>query len=216
MMDEAGARNTGRLALAIGAVAAGSAVCLGTYFAAGGPFGTINDIGNAATGLLSGLLAWRLRRQIPERAGDVAVGGALFGGAITVVGSTLVVSGTTGFLFAGLVSGVGFAGIGAWLVILNRTAGEVGLWPSRLRALGVAAGALMAVGVVLAPGIVLRLDDMATAPTWVWIGFLGWLGTYVAYPAWAIWMGNGQRRSFDARVTASTQTERDVPSWTGG
>ena len=216
MMDEAGARNTGRLALAVGAVAAGSAVCLGTYFATGGPFGTINDIGNAATGLLSGWLVWRLRRKIPGRAGDVAVGAALVGAAITVVGSALVVSGTTGFLFAGLVSSIGFAGIGAWLVILNRRTGEVGAWPSRLRALGVAAGALMAVGVVLAPGIFLRLDDPATAPTWVWIGFLGWLGTYVAYPAWAIWMGTVHRRSFDARETASTQPEREVASWTGG
>ena len=47
----------------------------------------------------------------------------------------------------------------------------------------------MAVGVVLAPGIPLRLDDMETAPAWVWIGFVSWLGTYVVYPAWAIWMG---------------------------
>ena len=216
MMDEAGARSTGRLAMAVGVVAAGSAVCLGTYFAVGGPFGTINDIGNAATGVLSGWLALRLRRQIPGRAGDVAAGVALAGAAFTVVGSALVVVGTTGFLLAGLVSSLGFAGIGAWLVVVNRGTRDVASWPPRLRALGVAAGALMAVGVVMAPGIPLRLDDMATAPTWVWIGFVGWLGTYVAYPAWAIWMGNIQRRSFDGRETASTQPERDVASWTGG
>jgi hypothetical protein len=47
----------------------------------------------------------------------------------------------------------------------------------------------MAVGVVAAPGILLRLDDLQTAPAWVWIGFLSWLGTFVAYPAWAIWLG---------------------------
>jgi hypothetical protein len=189
MMDEARAPSTGHLALAVGIVAAGSAACLATYFVVGGPFGTINDVGNAATGILSGLLAWRLRRQFSSRAADVALGAALVGAAVTVVGSALVASGTTGFLFAGLVSSVGFAGIGAWLVLVNGSAGEAAAWPRRLRAFGRAAGVLMAIGVVLAPAILLRLDDMATAPAWVWIGFLSWLGTYVAYPAWAIWVG---------------------------
>ena len=51
------------------------------------------------------------------------------------------------------------------------------------------------------PGIALRLDDMATAPAWVWIGFLSWLGMYVAYPAWAIWMGLVEtRRRAGARL----------------
>lgn len=189
MMNDARARDTGRLALGVGAVAAGSAVCLATYFAVQGPFGTINDVGNAATGILSGVLAWRLRRQVAGRGEGVAVGAALVGAAITVIGSALVVSGTTGFFLAGLVSSVGFAGIGTWLVVLNRSAGEDAPWPRRHRSLGVAAGALMALGVVMVPGIFLRLDDMATAPAWVWVGYLGWLGIYVVYPAWAIWMG---------------------------
>lgn len=193
-MNVARDRDTGRLALAIGVVAAGSAACLATYFAVRGPFGTINDVGNATTGVLSGWLAWRLRGQLSGPAGDIAVGAALAGAAITVVGSALVVSGTTGFLLAGLVSSVGFAGIGAWLVIVNRSAGAVAAWPRRLRRLGIVAGGLMAVGIVTAPGIPLGLDDMLTAPVWVWIGFLGWLGTYGIYPAWAIWMGTVQTR----------------------
>jgi hypothetical protein len=192
MMDDERARDSRRLALAIGAVAAGSAVCLAAYFAVKGPFGTINDLGNAATGVLSGWLAWRLRLDVPSRAGRLAVGGALAGAALTVLGSALVISGTTGFMFAGLVSSVGFAGIGAWLIVLNRRADIQGE-PGRRRVLGIVAGALMALGVVLLPGIPLRLDDMATAPTWVWIGFVGWLGTYVAYPAWAIWFGTADR-----------------------
>ncbi|MEO8230081.1 MAG: hypothetical protein ABI628_10015, partial [Chloroflexota bacterium] len=66
-MDDTRSRNTGRLALAIGVAAAGSAACLATYFVVGGPFGTINDIGNAATGILSACLAWRLRGQLSGR-----------------------------------------------------------------------------------------------------------------------------------------------------
>ncbi len=187
-MDDTRSRDTGRLALAIGLVAVGSAACLATSFAVGGPFGTINDIGNAATGVLSACLAWRLRGQLSGRARVLAVGVALAGAGVTVVGSALVISGTTTFLLAGLVSSLGFAGIGAWLVVLNRT-GAAASWPWWLRGFGVAAGALMAVGVVVAPGIVLRIDDMATAPWWVWIGFVGWLGIFVAYPAWSIGLG---------------------------
>jgi hypothetical protein len=104
---------------------------------------------------------------------------------------------------AGLVSSVGFAGIGAWLLVASRTYAAAA-WPRGIRRLGVAAGALMAVGVVSAPGVLLRLDDMATAPAWVWIGFLSWLGTFVAYPAWAIRMGIVEMRLAGRFRSAST------------
>jgi hypothetical protein len=193
MMNEVRDQDTGRLALAIGVTAVGSVACFATFFAVGGPFGTINDIGNAATGVLSAGLAWRLRRQIPGRAGSVAVGAAVAGAGLTVAGSTLVVSGTTGWFLAGLVSSVGFAGIGAWLVVLNKSDAIESVLPRRLRSLGIAAGALMALGIAAAPGIVLRLDDAGTAPAWVWIEALGWLGAFVAYPAWAIWLASETR-----------------------
>jgi len=196
MMNETGHRDTGRLALAIGVVAAGSAVSLATYFALAlqEPFGTISDIGNGATGVLSAALAWRLRGLVPGRAGNLAVGAALVGAAITVAGSALVVSETTGFFLAGLVSSVGFAAIGTWLVVLDRSEAVADAWPPRLRTLGTAAGALMTLGFVSAPGIVLGLDDMATAPAWTWVGSLGWLGIFVVYPAWAIWLASVETR----------------------
>jgi hypothetical protein len=188
-MNEGRHRDTGRLALAVGVCAAGSAVCLATFYAVQGPFGTINDIGNATAGVLSAGLAWRLRRLIPGRTGDVAVGLATVGAGLTVTGSVLVISGTTGFFLASLVSSVGFAGIGTWLLALNRSDSVAAVWPRGIRRLGIAAGALMALGIVAAPGIFLRLDDMSTAPGWVWIGLVGWLGSFVVYPAWAIWLG---------------------------
>jgi hypothetical protein len=173
--------------MAVGAVAAGSAICLATYFAVGGPFGTINDLGNAAIAVLSGALAWRVRNEL---SGSVRVGGlsaALAGASVAAIGSGLVLSGSTGFLLAGLVSSLGFAGIGTWLLLLSQGAGAS--WPGTMRALATAAGALMLLGVVGTPGIALRIDDMATAPGWVWLALLGWLGIYVAYPAWAIRFG---------------------------
>jgi len=198
MMNEARHQDTGRLALALGVVAIGSAACLVTYSVVQGPFGTINDIGNAATGVLSAGLAWRIRRQLSGRPANVSVGAALVGAAIAVAGSALVVSGTTGWFLAGLVSSVGFAGIGGWLVVLNTSAYGAAVTPRRLRLLGIAAGALMTVGVVALPGIVLRLDDMATAPAWVWIAFVGWFGTFVVYPAWAIWLASETRQDRQA------------------
>ena len=206
MMDDPRARDTGRLAIAAGVVAAASAASLATFFAVQGPFGTINDIGNAATGILGACLAWRLRDRLTGRARDVAVAAAVAGASITVVGSALVVSRTTGFFLAGLVSSVGFAGIGAWLLALDRSAGAAE-WPRRLRSVGGIAGGLMVLGVLTAPGIALGLDDMATAPSWVWIGQLGWLGTFVVFPVWAIWLG----------ILGTRREERaGVPSWIGG
>ncbi len=190
-------RDVNRLALGIGVVAAGSAVSLATYFAAQGPFGTINDVGNASTGVLTAALAWRLRHDLPAGTGALALGAATAGAALTVVGSGLVVSGTTTFLLGGLVSSVGFAGIGAWLFAASRSPRIGRAWSSPLRRLGLAAGALMATGVVAIPGVILRLDDAATAPWWAWLGFTGWLGIYVVLPLWAA------RRASETRRAAS-------------
>jgi hypothetical protein len=188
-MDDKGIPGARTLAFSVGGVAAGSAISIATYFAIGGPFGTLNDLGNAAIGLLSATLAWRLRRLVsgPRRA--FAVGAAIVGAAVTLLGTALVVSGTTGWFIAGLVSSIGFAGIGAWLIIANRSPALAAAWPAGPRWLGVAAGGLMVAGIAAAPGVVLGLDDAATAPAWAWIGFIGWLGTYVGYPAWALWLG---------------------------
>jgi hypothetical protein len=157
--------------------------------------------------VLSAGLAWRLRRQLPGRLATLGVGAATVGAGLTVAGSALVISGTTGFFFAGLVSSVGFAGIGAWLMILNKGDAMTSTVPPRLRSLGIAAGALMALGIAAAPGIALGLDDMATAPGWALIGLVGWLGIFVVYPAWAIWLASVELRR-DRRAIA-------VPHGTG-
>lgn len=45
----------------------------------------------------------------------------------------------------------------------------------------------MAFGLAVAPGIFMRVDEPATAPWWIWIGSVGWMGTYLLYPAWSLW-----------------------------
>jgi hypothetical protein len=88
----------GRLAIVVGVVAFASATSLAIDFVAPGPIGRLNDLGNGLVGILSGLLAWALRHRILGAAsGTLALGAAVLGAAITVVGSSLVLSGTTGF-----------------------------------------------------------------------------------------------------------------------
>ena len=74
----------------------------------------------------------------------------------------------------------------------------------RLGKPGVATGGIMAVGFLGLAGIALRLDDANTAPGWVWIGFIGWLGAFVLYPAWAIWLSRasgGERYAGSGRIS---------------
>jgi hypothetical protein len=184
-------RAIGWLTIAVGAVALASFASLVLFFVIGQPFGTISDFGNGAIGVLSGVVACALRRSVAKglRNQVAAVGIAVLGAGITVVGSILVMSEATGFLLAGLVSSVGFGCIGVWLIALNwaiRSEERLSRW---LPNLGIVAGAVMALGLSTLPGIVMRVDNVDTAPSWIWIGFLGWIGIYVIYPVWAIWLG---------------------------
>jgi hypothetical protein len=104
-------------------------------------------------------------------------------------------SAARGALLAGLAESLGFALVGGWLIVLNRSISAAPRWPRRLPTLGIAAGAIMLIGVVVIPAIASGVDDMDTAPTYVWIGFVGWLGIFFLYPAWCLWFGKALRSS---------------------
>jgi len=179
------------LALAVGAVALTSVTSLALFFIVGKPFGAINDWTLGLAGLLSGLLAlmfYRPGHTAQHAVGALLSGAAVIGAGIVVAGAALVITQTTGFLLAGLVESLGFALIGFWLIALNRTMASTSGWPPRLHSFGIAAGITMAIGIVVLPGIALGLDDMDTAPGWIWIGFIGWLGIFFLYPIWSIWV----------------------------
>ena len=78
----------------------------------------------------------------------------------------------------------------------------------------------MTLGIAAVPGILLRIDDTEAAPWWVWLGFVGWLGIYVAYPAWAIRVGLVLARSGRRPLPSGEQRAADegmeARSWTGG
>src|SRR4029079_16976603 len=142
-------RDIRRLAVGTGVVGYAAVAFLVALFVVGQPFGTLNDILNGVLGILSALLAWMMWRRGVSSGALTAV--AALGAAIAVVGSALVVSGTTGFFLAGLVSSVGFALIGLWLVEANRILGQTGVVPRALSRLGLAAGTAMAFGFIDLP-----------------------------------------------------------------
>jgi len=141
----------------------------------GGPFGTINDLGNGVLAILCAVLALLLQPRRQIAATTVATAGA----AISVVGSFLVLSDTTGYFFAGLVSAFGFSLIGIWLTVLSRSADL----PAPRSAL--IAGAVMAVGIFNILGILAGKDDQDAAPVWLLAANVCWVGTYLLLPIWA-------------------------------
>src|SRR3970040_2066621 len=195
-MDTGRDRIVAGMAMAAGAVTLISVASLALFFAVGKPFGAINDWTVGLAGLLSGLLALAIRSRDSvgaPGAATVSTGVAVVGALIVVAGSALVISQTTGFLLAGLVESLGFALIGLWLIALLRSTGSASGWPRHLRNLGLVAGIVMALGIAVVPGIAMGLDDMNTAPGWIWIGFVGWVGIFLLFPIWSIWLGNGLR-----------------------
>jgi hypothetical protein len=195
------------LARTLGVVGLLSWLSLIVFFIVGDPFGTFGDVGNGALGLLSGALAVTLRpAAVAPNPGMkvLASSAAVLGAAIAVVGSVLILWDITGFYLAGLVSGLGFALIGVWLVAFNRwMADDVRQrCPRRLPMVGIVAGAIMAVGFINIPGVVWGLDDMEKAPVWILAGGVNWLGTYVLFPVWSIWFSRAL-----ARTRAPTLTD---------
>ncbi|TCC25517.1 hypothetical protein [Kribbella speibonae] len=160
------------VALAHGIVGLATCLCLLVFYAGADSLGAVNDVGNAVFGVLSFCLAWLTRP--PWRLLWVAG----LGTVLTIVGTVLVMSETTGFYLAGLWSGFGFALIGVWLV----WAGSIG----RLRRAGLIAGAVMMLGLIGVPGIAMGIDVMETAPAWTFVAGFGWAGTYLLFPAWSL------------------------------
>jgi hypothetical protein len=164
------------MSLILQARAIAATVVLGVAFyivfaIAGEPWGTLNDISGALLAALIAQLEWSTRDD--WRAPRWALGAGLVGAAVAILGSALVVFHVTGWFLAGLVTTFGFAGVGLWLLAVNR--GE-----SRLATV---TGALMAAGLIVLPGVLLRYDDPARAPGWVYAGFISWIGLLL-FPWW--------------------------------
>jgi hypothetical protein len=155
-------------------------------------FGTVNDIFNGIIGISSAVLAWMLYAEFHTKSplmSQIALALAVIGAIFTIIGSVLVIKGFTGFVLAGWYSAIGFALIGLWLVAFCYSMQSGDALPHNLIIFGLVAGAFMAVGLIGIPGIFAGIDSMESMPWYLYIAFFGWLGTYILYPIWTIWLG---------------------------
>ena len=176
----------GWVAIVLAIVIVATLVVLLIFFIVAGPFGPINDGGNALVGVLSAVLAALLVRHA---GGPVGVAVVVIGAAVTVWGSWLVMTGTTGFILAGFVSTIGFGLIGAWLALVAWSPMAEAWSSGRRRFARVMAAAMVIGGVVAVPGALMGIDQFSRVPPWLWLYGVGWLGTYVLYPVWSLWFG---------------------------
>ena len=180
-----GDSTTRTVAMALAVISVATFVALLVFFVAGGPWGTVNDVGNLLIGVASVSLALGLHPRVGSVAAVVVAAG---GAAVIGWGSWLVMSGQTGFVLAGLVASIGLGMIGVWLAAVAWS-GMAGEWPRAPRTLARAAAVLMIAGGAFAvPGALMGIDDYEAMPGWLWAFSLAWIGAYLLYPAWAWWL----------------------------
>lgn len=182
----------GWVAIATG-IAAILAVIFLTLMAAVNPsFGKVNDVFNGMIGVSSAVLAWMLFAEHHAKSplmSQIALALAVLGAIFTIVGSVLIIYGFTDFVLAGWYSGIGNALIGLWLAAFCYSLLRGDALPHNLVIFGIIVGAFMAVGLLGIPGIIAGIDSMESMPWYLYIAFFGWLGTYILYPIWTIWLG---------------------------
>jgi hypothetical protein len=155
-------------------------------------FGRVNDVFNSIIGISSAVLAWMLYAEYHAKSplmSQIALTLAVVGMIFTIIGSILIIFGFKGFVLAGWYSGIGYALIGLWLVGFCYAFLHGDALPHNLVIFGVVVGAFMAIGLLGIPGIFAGIDSMESMPWYLYIAFFGWLGTYILYPIWTIWLG---------------------------
>lgn len=163
------------------------------FFTIGQPFGTLNDIFIGLTAVLSAVFALMLypghHAQSPLLS-QIALALALLGALVVAAGSTLAISGVTGWFLSGLYMAAGNAMIGLWLLGLSYSALQANPGSHSLVLFGLISGVILALGLVAIPGIFRGIDSKEYAITAVnviwWTSALGWL---VLYPIWCVLVG---------------------------
>jgi hypothetical protein len=182
----------GWLALATGIAGISASILIILFYAVGGPFGTLNDIFNGIVGMLSVILTWmlfskfRLNFTFIHRFTLIL---AVIGAIIVGIGSMLIIFDFTGWVLAGWYTTAGFALIGVWLLDFSNSTQQDNMLSRNLSIFGLIVGSIMAIGIFVVPGIMMGIDAIESTPWYVSLGLLGFIGTYLLYPVWAIWLG---------------------------
>ena len=183
---------TGWIAIVTGVSAILAIIFLTLMYTVNQSFGRVNDIFNSVIGISSVVLAWMLYAEHHAKSplmSQIALALVLVGAIFTLIGSILIIFGFTDFVLAGWYSGIGYALIGFWLVAFCYSLLSSDALPHNLVIFGVVVGAFMAIGLLGIPGIFAGIDSMESLPWYLYVAFFGWLGTYILYPIWTIWLG---------------------------
>jgi hypothetical protein len=183
---------TGWIAIATGVAAILAVIFLSLMSTVNISFGRVNDVFNSVIGILSVVLAWMLFAGHPAKPpllSQIALALAVVGAIFTILGSILILFGFTDFVLAGWYSGIGYALIGLWLAAFCYSLLRGDALPHNLVIFGIVAGAFMAIGLLGIPGIFAGIDSMESMPWYLYVAFFGWLGIYILYPIWTIWLG---------------------------
>ena len=182
----------GWVAIATGVSSILAVIFITLMFTVNQSFGTVNDVFNGIIGISSVILAWMLYAEHHAKSpllSQVAFVLALIGAFFVVIGSVLVIFKFTGFVLAGLYTSVGNALIGFWLVAFCYSMQRGDGFPNNLITFGLVVGVLMAMGLLVIPGIFAGIDSMESLPWYLNVGYLGFVGTYILYPIWTILLG---------------------------
>ncbi|OGO66648.1 MAG: hypothetical protein A2030_10310 [Chloroflexi bacterium RBG_19FT_COMBO_50_10] len=181
------------VAIATGIIGTLALIFIGLMFSIGAPFGTLNDIFNGLLAIMSSVLAWMLYSYFQKLAvpvSPVLLILALIGTLLAIVGSVLVIFGFTGWFLAGLYTTAGFALIGVWLLVMSSGAWRSNSLPHSLIIFGIISGVIMAIGFTAIPGMIRGIDTQEYFPFTInSLWQLAFLGIYILYPIWCIWLG---------------------------
>jgi hypothetical protein len=182
----------GWVAVVTGASAILAIVFLTLMSTVNNSFGRVNDVFNSVIGISSVVLAGMLYAEHHAKSplmSQIALALAVVGAIFTIIGSILIIFGFTDFVLAGWYSGIGYALIGLWLAAFCYSILRSDVFPHNLVIFGIVVGVFMAIGLLGIPGIFAGIDSMESMPWYLYIAFFGWLGTYILYPIWTIWLG---------------------------
>ncbi|MBL8090211.1 MAG: hypothetical protein JNJ43_07780 [Anaerolineales bacterium] len=182
----------GWVAILIGVSVILAVILLTLMYTVNPSFGKVNDVFNSVIGILSMILAWGMYAEHHAKSplmSQIALALVTVGAVFTIIGSILIIYDFTSFLLAGWYSGVGNALIGLWLVAFCYSLSHTDRLLQNLVIFGIVTGAFMAVGLLGIPGIFAGIDNIESMPWYLYVAFFGWLGTYILFPIWAIWLG---------------------------
>jgi hypothetical protein len=183
---------TGWIAIATGISTLLAIIFLTLMYTVNQSFGRVNDIFNSVIGISSVVLAWMLYTEHHAKSplmSQIALALASVGAIFTIIGSILIIFGFTDFVLAGWYSSIGYALIGLWLAAFCYSLLRSVTFSHGLVIFGIVVGAFMAIGLFGIPGILAGIDSMESMPWYLYVAFFGWLGTYIMYPIWTIWLG---------------------------